>query len=151
MPLNYCHLMIIMFRKKMGVSKDIKKELIEIIKIRIPQKTIKIRYGFKMTCFNLDGIDAIKESISKGQKMESKKVVLKFRIIASPLYECIAYTTNKNDGMKIMNAALIEIQNTIINKGGNFELQINPLFMEENGIIFNGLMKKLNENEWNGK
>ena len=56
-----------MFRKKMGVSKDIKKELIEIIKIRIPQKTIKIRYGFKMTCFNLDGIDAIKINIKRSK------------------------------------------------------------------------------------
>ena len=135
--------------KDINISQNIKKELIEIIKIRLGPKPIKIRCVFKLCCYNFYGIDAIKESMSNGQKKETKEVPLKFRIIASPLYECVTYTINKNEGLKIMNLALMEVQKTILNKGGYFYFLTNPFFMEENSINIGDLMRKTNENASN--
>ena len=56
------------------------------------------------------------------KKKELKIFLVKFRIVTSPLYECYINTTinYQDQGIKIMNEALLEVENTIKMKGGNF-------------------------------
>ena len=43
-----------------------------ILKKRWKYIPIKIRTDFKLTCFNIDGIEAIKEALLKGEKKAQK-------------------------------------------------------------------------------
>ncbi len=104
------------------ITDDMLEELIKIINIRMGQKPLKIKRFFKLTCFNFYGIDAIKESLLNGEKKGTQNIPVKFRIVTSPLYECYINTTinYQDQGIKIMNEALLEVENTIKMKGGNF-------------------------------
>ena len=77
----------------------------------------------KLTCYNFYGIDAIKESLLEGEKIGTDKILIKFKIITSPLYECITYAINENEDIKLMNEALSIVKHTIEIKGGNFLLE----------------------------
>ena len=134
--------------KKLEINEKIKEELINIIKIRFETKSIKIRSVIKLTCYNFYGIDAIKESLLNGEKIGTEKLPIKFKIIGSPLYECIINTVDKyrNDGIILMDQALLEVQNNIENRGGTFELCTTPCIKGESEIDICELMKKAKEN-----
>ena len=53
---------------RLNVNDEIKNELMNILKKRWIHIPIKIRADFKLTCFNFDGIEAIKEALLKGEK-----------------------------------------------------------------------------------
>ena len=113
--------------KDIFIKDELKKELMEIINSRFTPK--KIRSCIKLNCYNFYGIDAIKESLLEGEKIGTDKIPIKFRIIRSPLYECITYAVNENEGIKLMNEALSIVKNTIEMKGGNFLLEEDPLIV----------------------
>ena len=57
---------------RLNVNDEIKNELMNILKKRWKYIPIKIRADFKLTCFNFDGIEAIKEALLKGEKKAQK-------------------------------------------------------------------------------
>ena len=79
---------------RLNVNDEIKNELMNILKKSIP---IKIRTDFKLTCFNIDGIEAIKEALLKGEKKSTENIQIKLSIIKAPLYRCILTTMQKKD------------------------------------------------------
>jgi translation initiation factor 2 subunit 1 len=58
---------------RLNVNDEIKNELMNILKKRWKYIPIKIRADFKLTCFNFDGIEAIKEALLKGEKKKHRK------------------------------------------------------------------------------
>lgn len=113
------------------ISDEIKEELKKILKERLVAQPVKIRSDFKITCYTFEGIDAIKEALIKGEKKGTKEIPIKFRNIGSPLYECSVITTDKKEGLHIMNLALEEVRKTIIEKNGSFLLESNPEVLGE--------------------
>ena len=115
---------------RLNINDEIKNELMNILKKSIP---IKIRADFKLTCFNFDGIEAIKEALLKGEKKSTENIQIKLSIIEAPLYRCILTTTNaeKEKGFEIMNQVLEEIKRSIEARNGNYLLKVNPSFFEE--------------------
>lgn len=132
--------------KDIHVKKDIKNELMEIIINRLSPKPKKIRSIIKLTCFNFYGIDAIKESLLNGENKGTESIPIKFKIIGSPLYEGFAYAIDENEGIKLLNEALSEVQNTIQMKGGTFEMQKPPSIFTENDNNLSEVMKNSIEN-----
>ena len=120
--------------KDIFIKDELKKELMVIISSRFTPK--KIRSCLKLTCYNFYGIDAIKESLLEGEKIGTDKIPIKFKIIGSPLYECITYAINENEGIKLMNEALSIVKHTIEMKGGNFLLEEAPSIFEQNNKNF---------------
>ena len=114
------------------ITKEIKEELIKIIKVRLVPQPVKIRSDFKLTCYTFEGIDAIKEALISGERKGTENIPIKFRVIGSPLYECSISTINKKEGIEVMNAALQEVKKSIEAKGGNFLLETNPEVLGEN-------------------
>ena len=111
--------------KKINLDYDIYEELIKIINFRMAQKSLKIKSYFKLTCFNFYGIDAIKESLLNGEKKGTQNIPIKFKIVASPIYECCINTTidNQLEAIGIMDEALLEVKNTITMKGGDYSFE----------------------------
>ena len=115
---------------RLNVNDEIKNELMNILKKSIP---IKIRADFKLTCFNFDGIEVIKEALLKGEKKSTENIQIKLSIIKAPLYRCILTTTNaeKEKWLEIMNQVLEEIKRSIEARNGNYLLKVNPSFFGE--------------------
>ena len=124
----------------MKIGKNIKNELIKIIKIRFPPKLLQIRFIFKLTCYTFEGIDAIKEALINGKEIGKKNnISIIYKCLGAPEYECIIYTynlfvnillktnqmyikirINKNEGILLMDESLNEVKNTILNKNGSY-------------------------------
>ena len=66
---------------RLNINDEIKNELINILKKRWKHIPIKIRADFKLTCFNFDGIEAIKEALLKGEKKSTENIQIKLSII----------------------------------------------------------------------
>ena len=122
MPRNYCYC-----RSQRSGKTTITSE-IDINSHYINADDIKKEHN----CTSKEASDkagAIKESLLEGEKIGTDKIPIKFRIIVSPLYECITYAVNENEGIKLMNEALSIVKNTIEMKGGNFLLEEDPLIV----------------------
>ena len=131
---------------RLNVNDEIKNELMNILKKRWKYIPIKIRADFKLTCFNFDGIEAIKEALLKGEKKSTENIQIKLSIIKAPLYRCILTTTNaeKEKGFEIMNQVLEEIKRSIEARNGNYLLKVNPSFFGEDE---ESLSEEAEENE----
>ena len=126
---------------RLNVNDEIKNELMNTLKKSMP---IKIRADFKLTCFNFDGIEAIKEALLKGEKKSTENIQIKLSIIKAPLYRCILTTMNIEKGFEIMNQVLEVIKRSIEARNGNYLLKVNPSFFGEDE---KSLSKEAEENE----
>ena len=127
--------------KDLKIDEETKNELMNILKVRLVAQPVKIRSDFKLTCYTFEGIDAIKEALLNGEKKGTKEIPIEFRVIGSPLYECSVVTINKNEGIKVMNESLVEVEKCIKAKGGNFLLQTKPTVLGENEESISDQMK----------
>ena len=55
-----------MFKKYPEIPNDIRKDLIKNIEKRLKPKIVTVRAKVELTCFNREGVDAIKKSLKKG-------------------------------------------------------------------------------------
>jgi translation initiation factor 2 subunit 1 len=111
---------------KLDIDENTRKELMEILKIRMVPKPVKIRADFKLTCYKFEGIDAIKAALLEGEKISTQDIPIKFRVLGSPIYECTTETINKAEGIKLMGQALKIVENSIRLREGHFLLQTKP-------------------------
>ena len=119
--------------KNINITPEIKKSLLEILKVRMVPQPVKIRAEFSLTCYKFEGIDAIKYALLQGEKLSTPEIQVKFRVISSPLYECSIMTINKNEGLKLMTQALKTVEQCIKEKEGNFLQQTHPTVLGEAG------------------
>ena len=129
------------------IDEETKTELMKILRARLVAQPVKIRSDFKITCYTFEGVDAIKEALLNGEKKGTKEIPIKFKIIGSPLYECCVSTIDKNEGIKILNEALVEVEKTIKAKGGNFLVETNPIVLGENEESISDQMKAAKNRE----
>ena len=118
--------------ENLKISDSIKNELINILKKRLVPEPIKIRSIFRLTCYTFNGIDDIRNTLLNGEKIGTKDIPIKFRLVTPPLYECEVITINKNEGFKIIQSGLNEVKKSIKEKGGSFKLKIKPIIIGEN-------------------
>ena len=104
----------------------------EILRVRMVPKPMKIRADFKLTCYKFEGIDAIKAALLEGEKLSTQDIPIKFRVLGSPIYECTTETINKAEGIKLMGQALKIVENCIRLREGHFLLQTKPTVLGEN-------------------
>ncbi len=104
----------------------------EILKVKMVPKPVKIRADFKLTCFKFDGIEAIKAALLEGERLSTPEIPIKFKIQGSPIYECSTETINKAEGLKLIGNALKVVETSIRLREGNFLLQTKPTILGDN-------------------
>lgn len=103
----------------------------EILKVRMVPKPVKIRADFKLTCFKFEGIEAIRAALLEGEKLSTPDIPIKFRVQGSPIYECSTETINKAEGLKLVGQALKVVETSIRLREGQFLLQQKPFVLGE--------------------
>lgn len=62
-----------------------------------------IYYLYLVTCFEYDGIDAVKEALRAGQASAGGESKLSIKLIAPPVYVIITVANDKNKGIEELN------------------------------------------------
>ena len=78
-----------------GLSDNVKKVLLENIKLKLTQQAVKIRADIEVSCFTYEGIDAIKDALRAGIACSTDEVPIKINLIAPPLYVMTTSTPEK--------------------------------------------------------
>jgi translation initiation factor 2 subunit 1 len=110
---------------------ELKDALIKNIQRRLTPQPVKVRADIEVTCFNYEGIDAIKAALSKGQETSSKESPIKIKLFAPPLYVVVTTSTQKEIGIKALNEAIETIKEEITKRKGQLVIKVAPHTVHE--------------------
>jgi translation initiation factor 2 subunit 1 len=108
------------------IEPEIKDAIFTFIRRKLTPQPVKIRADIEVTCFNYEGIEAVKSALLTGEEMSIPEVPIKVSLIASPLFVLVTNTTEKDLGLETMNRALNRIQDEIRAKGGSMTVKMEP-------------------------
>merc|ERR1712241_696533 len=109
-----------------NLDDQIKKVLLEQINIKLTQQAVKIRADVEVSCFSYEGIDAVKDALRAGIACSTEVVPIRINLIAPPLYVMTTSTTEKGDGLRIMEEACKAVEDRITGIGGAFNFHMKP-------------------------
>ncbi len=110
----------------LDISEDIKAAMVSYIKKRLAPRPVQIRSDIEVTCFTYDGIDAIKEALLAGEAKGTETSGIKIKLIAPPTYVMTTNTSDKEEGIEILNQAIDAIGTIIRSKGGSLDVKMAP-------------------------
>jgi len=132
------------------ISQEIKDKLLEEIKKKLTPQALKIRSDIEVTCFTLDGIEAVKAALLKGKECSTEQTPIKIHLIAAPLFVVTAQTMERAEGIELVNNALESIRTSIEAAGGEFKVVAEPRIssdLDDEEIKKRMELMGLNENE----
>merc|ERR1712020_776086 len=109
-----------------GLDNDTKVELLRNIQQKLTQQAVKIRADIEVACYSYEGIDAVKDALRSGIACSTEVVPIRINLIAPPLYVMTTSTTEKAEGLKLMEEACQAVQDRISSVGGSFNFQMKP-------------------------
>jgi translation initiation factor 2 subunit 1 len=114
--------------KDIGFPNDVAKhELLDYISKRLVPAPTKIRADIEVTCFGLDGIDAIKESLREAEKQSTKETTIKVKLVSPPLYVLTSQCLDKNLGIETLKVAIGAVKGNIEKyDGGRLAVAMDP-------------------------
>ena len=118
----------------LNIDPNIKTKLEAEIKRRLSPQPVKIRADFELTCFLLEGIDAIKEALFAGEAVGTEDIPIKINLIAPPTYVISTQTLKKTEALENLNNALEVIKKKIKEKGGNLVVKEEPRIIGEKHV-----------------
>jgi len=126
------------------ISTEVRESLLHVIRVRLSPKPIKIRSDFSVTCFEFDGVQAIKDSLLAATALATEKIQVSIRLIASPLYVMLITAVDRNQGMLLANNVLRKIMEEIKSRGGNLVVKEQPHFLgDEDDLELEDLIKTM--------
>jgi len=127
---------------------ELKEAFVKIIQRRLAPQPTKIRADLEVTCFHYEGIDAIKEALSAGQK-SSKPVTpvpttgdkeidgkepegtVTIKLVAPPLYVMVTTSLEKEKGIQALNNAIEVVRKVLHEKKGEVIIKVAPRAVSE--------------------
>lgn len=91
---------------------------------RLTPQPAKIRADIEVTCFNYDGIDAIKTALLQGEKMSTDQCAIKVKLVAPPLYVVVANTLDKEIGLATVKSGVEKIREVVEGFGGELAIKM---------------------------
>jgi len=101
------------------------------IKHRLTPQPIKLRADIDVTCFQYEGIDAIKRALKKGEEVGTKEIQIKIKLVAPPLYVLVTSAMIKSQGIELMKKAIDAIKEEIQKAKGDLQIQAEPRAVQE--------------------
>jgi len=128
-----------------NLTEDVKKQLMNNINRRLTPQAVKIRAEIEVTCFEYEGIDAIKESLRAGQKLTvDPPMNIKIKLVAPPMYVIVTTALDKDAGIKHLTNVCDKINEVITKKGGQMAVKVAPRAVSDrDDHLLNLLMEKM--------
>lgn len=109
-----------------GLDPQTKEVLLTHIKRRLMPQSVKVRADIEVGCCAYEGIDAVKSALRAGIALSTNDMQIKVNLIAPPSYVVTTQTMEREEGLKLLTAALDKIKETITSAGGIFSVQQAP-------------------------
>ncbi|KAG4301736.1 hypothetical protein PCANB_001670 [Pneumocystis canis] len=119
------------FEKLFHQNPQVIQDLITQITRRLAPQAVKIRADVEVTCFEYDGINAVKRALKAAEGKDSKDALIKVKLVAPPLYVVITNVLDKKLGIQVLEDALLEIEKSITASGGEFVVKMRPKAVNE--------------------
>lgn len=102
--------------KETGASEEILKELEEAVKSRIKKAAVEIRGSLKLTSYDPNGVDIIKETLKKAEETDKEKTKIGYE--GGGKYKLVVNAPNYKEAERIMKNAVDAAIGHIEKKGG---------------------------------
>lgn len=107
-------------------SADVLEELKLYISRRLTPQPIKIRADIEVSCFSYEGIDAIKKALKAAEDESTEQMVVKAKLVAAPLYVISTQALDKNQGITLLEKAIVKITESIEASDGICKVTMAP-------------------------
>ncbi|KAL2701805.1 hypothetical protein AAEP93_006103 [Penicillium crustosum] len=124
-------------------SDAVKSELQQYINSKLTPHPTKVRADIEVTCFGYDGIDAVKDALRTAEADNTPENQIKVRLVAPPLYVLASQCLDKTLGVKLLEEAIVKIEERIKAHGGSCTVKMAPKAVtEHDDAILQELMEK---------
>ncbi|KAG0041651.1 hypothetical protein BGZ83_001492 [Gryganskiella cystojenkinii] len=113
------------------IAESTREELLNNIKRRLTPQPIKIRADIEVTCFDYEGIDAIKTAFKEAEAVSLPDVPIRVKLVAPPLYVMITNALDKQLGIDTMEKAIVVLEESIRKSNGNMVTKMSPKAVTE--------------------
>ncbi|KAG0199015.1 hypothetical protein BGX28_007624 [Mortierella sp. GBA30] len=113
------------------IDESTREELLNNIKRRLTPQPIKIRADIEVTCFDYEGIDAIKTAFKEAEAVSLPEVPIRVKLVAPPLYVMITNALDKQLGIDTMEKAIVVLEESIKKSNGNMVTKMSPKAVTE--------------------
>ncbi|KAI0843156.1 translation initiation factor 2, alpha subunit [Hypoxylon sp. FL0890] len=107
-------------------SEAVAEELKSYIGKRLTPQPTKVRADIEVTCFEYDGIDAVKAALRTAEARNTEDNQVKVRLVSPPLYVLTSTCLDKNVGIQRLEEAIVDIRNSITSAGGQLVVKMEP-------------------------
>ncbi|KAF9567689.1 hypothetical protein EC968_003188 [Mortierella alpina] len=115
----------------LDIAESTREELLNNIKRRLTPQPIKIRADIEVTCFDYEGIDAIKAAFKEAEAVSLPEVPIRVKLVAPPLYVLITNALDKQLGIDTMEKAIVVLEESIKKSNGNMVTKMSPKAVTE--------------------
>lgn len=112
--------------KPLGLEDGIYNTLVENIKLRLTPQPLKIRADVGVSCFEYEGIDAVKRALREGLKYSTEEEEVKINLHAPPKYVITTQSIDKEAGIALVNNVIEAIKNKIEEEKGTLVVTTEP-------------------------
>lgn len=128
-------------------TQEVLNELKVYISRRLTPQAIKCRADVEVTCFNYEGIDAIKYALRELEKLSDDNNQIKAKLVAAPLYVLTTQSLDKQQGLTLLEKLIQRISDIIGEKNGNCNIVMAPKLVTATEDLALQLLMERKENE----
>lgn len=112
-------------------SEAVADELKSYITKRLTPQPVKVRADVEVTCFEYEGIDAIKTALRTAEANNTEDDVIRVKLVSPPLYVLTSMCLDKNVGIQRLQGAIDDIRTSITSAGGKLAVKMEPKAVTE--------------------
>lgn len=101
------------------MSDDVRNELLSNIERRLARPAVRIHAHIDITCFEYEGIDAIREALLAGEALSNDEFKISIRLIAPPTFVIATVAMDHEKGIEHINLVCDTIGEVISRYNGN--------------------------------
>eukprot|EP00274_Cyanoptyche_gloeocystis_P006461 CAMPEP_0196658826 /NCGR_PEP_ID=MMETSP1086-20130531/31807_1 /TAXON_ID=77921 /ORGANISM="Cyanoptyche gloeocystis , Strain SAG4.97" /LENGTH=338 /DNA_ID=CAMNT_0041992575 /DNA_START=64 /DNA_END=1077 /DNA_ORIENTATION=+ len=105
--------------------------LVKNIRRRLTPQPLKIRADIEATCFEYEGIDAIKAALLAGQNASTEETPIKIKLVAPPLYVMLTTSLDKDKGIAALSNAIEIVKTQLHERKGALTVKEAPRAVTE--------------------
>lgn len=107
-------------------SPQVEQELKAYISQRLTPQSVKVRADVEVTCFEYEGIDAIKDALRAARDTGPDGPEITVKLVASPMYVLTTSCLEKDVGIARLDEAIGRARAMITKHGGNLNVKMAP-------------------------
>jgi len=109
-----------------NLEEDVRQLLLTTISHRWTPQPLKCRADIEVSCYEYEGIDAVKAALKAGIALSTEAMPIKVNLIAPPQYVVTTTTMDRQLGLDLLNEAIAKIETTINTSKGTYKVVNQP-------------------------